>query len=177
MFNQQSIEKIEAKLGHANKVVVGVGDMKLSKDTSKTIVTYSLGSCIGITVYDPVKKVAGMLHYMLPSSEIDRNRESVRKLMFADTAIPMLFKEAYRIGADKRRLIVKIAGGGKIMDTGGVFGIGSKNYSAAKSILCKHDIVVDKESVGGSLGRTLYFNVNSGDIFLKFSGKKNMLLL
>jgi len=176
MFSQQYIEKIEDKIGQDNKVVVGVGDMKISKDVTKTIVTYSLGSCIGITIYDPIKKVAGMLHYMLPSSEVDRNRKCVRKLMFADTGIPLLFEEAYRMGADKRRLIVKIAGGGNIMDMCGVFSIGVKNYSAAKDILCRHNITAKKESVGGRSSRTLYLNVSSGDVLLKFSGNKNMLL-
>ena len=86
-------------------VVVGIADMKVSKDVDATLVTHSLGSCIGLAVYDPVAKVGGLLHYMLPESGLDANKAKERPLMFADTGIPLLFKACYNLGAEKKRMI------------------------------------------------------------------------
>ncbi len=82
-------------------LIVGVGDMKVSNDPNTVLVTYSLGSCIGVGVYDPVAKVAGLLHYMLPESSLDAVKARKNPFMFGDTGIPVLFKETYRLGAKK----------------------------------------------------------------------------
>src|ERR1700677_635414 len=91
--------------------VVGVADMVVSNDTSAEIVTYSLGSCLGITIYDPVKKIGGLLHIMLPDSTIDAAKAMSAPFMFVDTGVPRLFHAAYNLGADRNRLAVKVAGG------------------------------------------------------------------
>ena len=98
------------------KVIVGISDMKVSNDPNATLVTYSLGSCIGISIYDPVVKVGGLLHYMLPESSIDGAKAEKNPYMFADTGIPNLFKESYRFGAKKQRMRVIVAGGAQILD-------------------------------------------------------------
>ena len=83
--------------------IVGVADMKVSNRTDDTIVTYSLGSCIGLAIYDPQTAVGGMLHYMLPNSAIDVVKAKSNPFMFADTGIPALFKKIYELGAEKSR--------------------------------------------------------------------------
>ena len=105
-------------------IVVGVADMKTSDDPAATLVTHSLGSCIALAVYDPLARVGGMLHYMLPESTNTTKAES-RPLMFADTGIPVLFKSCYKPGAAKGRMIVKIAGGAQILGASGHFMIGT----------------------------------------------------
>ncbi len=97
-------------------IVVGVSDMKVSNDSKSTLITYSLGSCIGITIYDPVVKVGGILHFMLPESSLDRAKAEKNPYMFADTGIPALFKAAYELGAKKQRMKVTVAGGSQVLD-------------------------------------------------------------
>ncbi len=145
--------------------------MKVSNDSSVTIVTHSLGSCIGLAVYDPVAKVGGMLHYMLPESELDLKKAKTRPLMFADTAIPLLFKACYKLGAKKGRMTVKVAGGSQVMDASGVFNIGKRNYAALRKILWRNNVLVDAEDVGGAVNRTMRLKIATGELSLKVSGQ------
>ena len=88
-------------MGRALNCIVGIADMKVSDDPKVTLVTHALGSCIGVTVYDPVARVGGMIHYMLPESKMDHKKAKETPLMFADTGIPLLFKACYKIKAEK----------------------------------------------------------------------------
>jgi len=153
-----------------NRIIVGVADMKLSRDTNISIATYSLGSCIGVTIYDPKAYVGGILHYMLPNSFMNKEKAKIQPFMFADTGIPLLFKTAYQMGAKKCRIIVKIAGGSSIIDKRDFFGIGRKNHEAAEKIFYKNNVTITNKSVGGEISRTVYLNIASGDVVVKCSG-------
>ena len=107
-----------------SQIVVGVSDFKISKNVQDMIVTYALGSCIAVVVYDPRAKVGGMLHFMLAESSIDKKKAMDNPAMFADTGIPLLFKSCYQMGAEKKRMIVKVAGGASILDDANFFRIG-----------------------------------------------------
>jgi len=150
--------------------IVGVADMKVSNRTDDTIVTYSLGSCIGLAIYEPQAVVGGMLHYMLPSSAIDAVKAESNPFMFADTGIPALFKQIYELGAEKSRIKVFVAGGAEIMDQEGIFNLGRQNYSALMQILTKNNVSIWKQAVGGYSNRTVKMEVASGNIYLKTSG-------
>src|SRR5436305_4658403 len=102
-------------------VVVGVADCRVTSDVSNVLITYALGSCIAVAIYDPVAKVGGLLHFMLPESGIDPEKARTNPYMFADTGIPLLFRRSYQRGAAKQRLVIDIAGGAQVMDEGGVF--------------------------------------------------------
>lgn len=119
------------------KQIVGVADMKVSNNLEESIITYSLGSCIGLVIYDPVVKVGGILHYMLPESSIDKAKAAARPYMFADSGIPRLFKTAYNLGAVKQRMKIYVAGGAEILDQSGFFNIGKRNYMALKKCFLK----------------------------------------
>jgi len=93
-------------------IVVGVSDMKISNNFESVLITYSLGSCIGIAIYDQVARVGGLLHFMLPESSLDPEKAKTKPYMFADTGIPRLFKSVYELGAKKQRLKVIVADGG-----------------------------------------------------------------
>lgn len=154
------------------KQIVGVADMKVSNAAGESIITYSLGSCIGLVIYDPVVKVAGMLHYMLPESKIDKEKAAAKPYMFADTGIPRLFKAAYQMGAAKQRIKIYVAGGAEILDQKGFFNIGKRNYMALKKIFFKNNVMINKEDVGGNVNRTVRIEIATGDIFIKTSGSK-----
>lgn len=151
--------------------VVGVADMKISKKLGDVIVTYSLGSCIGIAIYDPIARVGGILHYMLPQSNINNGMPQKNPLMFADTGIPILFKSAYALGAQKSNIIVKIAGGSQILDNAEFFAIGKRNYVTLKKMLWKNQVLIKSEHVGGSLSRTMYLDIETGKTWLKIKGE------
>ena len=132
------------------KQIVGVADMKVSNKTEESIITYSLGSCIGLVIYNPIVKVGGILHYMLPKSSIDKEKAAARPYMFADSGIPRLFKTAYMLGAAKQRMMVYVAGGAEILDQSGFFNIGKRNYMALKKMFFKKNVIIHTQDVGGS---------------------------
>lgn len=153
------------------KVIIGISDMKISNNAKDTLITYSLGSCIGVVIWDPVVKVGGLLHYMLPESKLDKARAQKNPYMFADTGIPALFKEAYKLGAVKNRLVVKAVGGSQLLDPSGLFSIGKRNYLLMSKLFEKNKIVVAKEDIGGSVNRTVSLDVGTGRVLLKVSGR------
>src|ERR1035438_7656279 len=120
--------------------VVGVADMAVSNDSSAEIVTYSLGSCLGITIYDAVKQIGGLLHLMLPDSRIDAAKAVSAPYMFVDTGVPRLFHAAYNLGADRSRLVVKVAGGAQLLDQQGIFNIGIRNFDALGKLLAQNGL-------------------------------------
>ncbi|MCU0597080.1 MAG: chemotaxis protein CheD [Desulfobacterota bacterium] len=150
-------------------VIVGVGDMKVSDKADAILVTYSLGSCLGVCIYDSVSRVGGLLHYMLPESSIDEAKARQAPFMFGDTGIPLLFKETYRLGAVKNRLRVIVAGGAGILDQKGFFNIGKRNYALLRKLFWKNNVMIDFEDVGGNVNRTLKLEVANGATWLKTS--------
>ena len=152
------------------KLVVGVADMKASKDPKDSIITYSLGSCLGICVYDPQVRVGGLLHLMLPESKIDKAKAEANPYMFADTGIPLLFKTVYKLGGAKERLIVKLAGASQILDSAGVFNIGKRNYLVARKLLWKNRVLIENEDVGGNIHRTMTMDMETGRTTIKITG-------
>jgi chemotaxis protein CheD len=152
------------------RIIVGIADMHVSDEPEAILITYSLGSCIGVSLYDPVVKVGGLLHFMLPESKIDPVKAQNNPCMFADTGIPLLFKGAYKLGAEKRRLHVKIAGGSQILDDSGYFNIGKKNYLALRKILWMNNVSIDSEDIGGNVNRTFSIDLSSGKVWTKTSG-------
>lgn len=151
---------------------MGVADMKVSNRPGDEIITYSLGSCIGIAIYDPYAKVAGILHYMLPESDLDKSKAMKNPFMFADTGIPSLFKSAYKYGGKKGRMKVVIAGGAQILDQKGFFNIGKRNYMAVKKMFFRNNVFSDYEDIGGSINRTVRISVDTGEVIIKTSGKE-----
>jgi chemotaxis protein CheD len=123
-----------------------------------------------VVIYDPFAGVGGLLHFMLPDSKIDPQKAQKNPWMFADTGIPSLFKEAYKLGAEKERLEVRVMGGSQIMDGSGFFNIGKKNYMALRRIFRTNGVLIRAEDVGGSGNRTVTLEVSSGKVLVKSSG-------
>lgn len=152
-------------------VKVGMADLNICK-APDVITTLGLGSCIGLTLYDPVTKVGGMVHYMLPDSKAVRNNENIAK--FADTGIEELLKRVIAAGGSKQRLVAKIAGGAKMFETASVSNIGNigaRNAEAAKLILRKKGIRLIAEDTGLNYGRTVELHCETGEFYIKAVGK------
>jgi chemotaxis protein CheD len=150
--------------------VVGVADMAVSNDASAEIVTYSLGSCLGITIYDPLKKIGGLLHLMLPDSNIDHAKANQMPYMFVDTGVPRLFHAAYNLGADRTRLVIKVAGGSQLLDAQGIFNIGARNIESFKKLLAQQGLNVHANDTGGVASRTLRLDLANGNTTIKSPG-------
>lgn len=155
------------------QLVVGVADLKVSNKPDDVIVTHALGSCIGIAVYDPVARVGGLLHIMLPDSNLDPAKAQENPFMFADTGIPRLFRECYGLGAQKHRMKVKLAGGSQVLSGQEHFQIGRRNYAAVRKIFLKNNVLIDNEDVGGLRARTLFLELVSGRVWVRTIGQDN----
>ena len=158
--------------------VVGVADMKVSADPKARLITYALGSCLGIAVHDPVAGVGGLLHVMLPTGTIDPAKMHARPAMFVDSGVPMLFKECYRLGARKERMLVKVAGGAHAGTTEEVdsFQIGKRNLLALRKLLWKNGVLLHAQQTGGiRTSRTMWLDVGTGAVTLKVGGVESPL--
>jgi chemotaxis protein CheD len=157
------------------KIIVGVSDARVSSNPSDTIVTYSLGSCIAVTLYDSTTAIGGMLHYQLPDSSIESQRAIEKPLMFADTGMKLLIGKLVSMGAKKNCTKVKIAGGAS-MDTGPKgFDIGKRNHLAIRKILWKHGMLLDAEDIGGNAPRNMYLDIETGAVVVKMTGQEKQL--
>ncbi len=155
-----------------NIITVDIADMKVSNDPESVIVTYALGSCIAVIVYDPTSRVGGMIHYMLPMSNASPDRAKSNPLMFADTGIPILFKSLYELGCDKKDLVTKITGGGALYDDKGTFNIGKRNYTVLRKMFWKNGIIIAGEDVGGKKSRTARLFLGDGRVTVKSKGEE-----
>jgi chemotaxis protein CheD len=154
-----------------DKYVVGMGDMKISRDPQSEVITYALGSCIGLAVYDPKVNIGGIIHYMLPESKLNIEKSRNNPFMFADTGVPLFFKKLYNMGASNKSIVIKAAGGANLLDPKDRFNIGKRNYMVLRKLLWKNRLMIKNESVGGSAHRTLKIDMSTGQVFLKMPGQ------
>lgn len=143
--------------------IVLVGNMKVGKE-GDTIITYALGTSLGLMAYDPVAKVGGLLHAMLPLSRSDPQKADANPCIFVDTGVPRLFQEIADMGGQKSRLILRAAGCARPVGDNEMFKIGERNYSVLKKILWKNSVLLESEDVGGTANRTVHFDLTTGDV-------------
>lgn len=158
--------------------IVGMADLKVTASPDDRLVTYALGSCLGIAVYDPAVRVGGLLHVMLPLSSIDADKARDNPAMFVDTGVPELFRACYRLGAVKQRMIVKVAGGASAGAPGDPdqFQIGKRNILTLRKLLWKNGLLIQAQDVGGhQLARTMAMSMADGSITLKTGGVTSSL--
>jgi chemotaxis protein CheD len=155
-----------------SNLVVGVADCKTSRDPQTVLITYGLGSCISLALHDPISKIGGLLHYMLPESRIDREKARRNPFMFADTGIPHLLREICRLGTRPERLSVRAAGGAQVFEAAGHFDIGKRNHVALRKVLWKVGLMIHAENVGGRVSRTVSLDVSSGQFLWRGSNGK-----
>jgi chemotaxis protein CheD len=156
----------------ANVIRVGLADMVVSNDPQTELVAQSLGSCLAVIIYDPVKHVGGLLHVMLPDSTIHKTKADESPYMFVDTGVPLLFRSAYKLDAEKHRIIIKTVGGADLLSFGNTFtGIGQRNYEALTDILKRNGVRLRAQDVGGNISRTVRFEIATGRVLIRTPGK------
>ncbi len=151
------------------RYVVVVSDMKTAVK-GDILVTHALGSCLGLAVYDPVARIGGLLHAMLPLSKISKEKAIANPFMFVDTGVPVMFKTLYDMGGQKGRFVVKAAGCGNPLGDSAMFKIGERNYTLLKKLLWKNNVLLDAEDVGGTKSRTMHFDLTTGKVILSCGG-------
>ena len=150
---------------------VGMADYKVGKAPA-TVISYGLGSCIGISLYDPQTKIGGLLHIMLPDSTQARASDNPAK--FADTGLPLMLKDVLAQGASRARLEAKIAGGAQMFafaNATDIMRVGARNAEAAKKMLKDLGIKLVAEDTGGTYGRTVSINLEDGVYIVKTINK------
>lgn len=160
-----------ASMPAGRAVVVGISDCAVSRDPANTLVTYALGSCVAVALYDPVSKAGGLLHIILPESQLNPEKAAQNPWMFADTGLPKMLEQIARVGADKRRLVVRLAGGAQVLDPQGTFNIGKRNIMATKKMLWKAGLLLAGEAVGGEVSRTVRLVLESGGFYIREPGR------
>jgi len=143
-------------------IKVGMADYKIGRNPN-SLISYGLGSCVGIALYDTVNKIGGLAHIMLPDSTQARSTENPAK--FADTALPLMLNEMIKMGAIKARVTAKIAGGAQMFtfaNATDVMRVGERNAEAVRMLLKKMDIRIIADDTGGNYGRTVELKMDSG---------------
>lgn len=163
-----------ARSGFKN-LVVDISGIEVSDDPGEVIITYSLGSCLGLIGYDPVAGVGGMVHCMLPMSKIDLEKAKVKPGMFVDTGVPRLLDTLFKMGATKKNLVLKAAGCSKLLDAKNMFRIGERNYAVLRKLLWKNNLLLSSESIGGTISRTLRLYMSTWEVTVATGGKETAI--
>lgn len=157
------------------QISVGIADMKLTRQEG-VLITYALGSCVGISFYDPMIKLGALLHVLLPekAQNLDANI-----FKFADSGIEETIRKLCAYGAVKGRIVCKIAGGAKMFEmkgTGGIGNIGDRNVQMVKNILRREGIRISGEDTGSNYARTMLLDVENGQTKIRTVGKTEHIL-
>ncbi|MDR1797976.1 MAG: chemotaxis protein CheD [Clostridiales Family XIII bacterium] len=153
-------------------IKVGISDYKTSRSPDQ-LVTYALGSCVGVSLYDPVSKVGGLSHIMLPTSKL-RAAGVDDRMKYADTAIADMVRDMESKGADRAHIRAKIAGGANmfnIHESAFINTIGDRNIEAVKLELDRLGIPLVAEDTAGDYGRTVFFSLADGSVKIQTAGK------
>lgn len=150
------------------KSIVGVSDFRVSENVDETIITYALGSCLGIAVHDPVAGVGGLLHVMLPLSKSDPQKAKMKPAMFVDTGFGCLLNAIYDLGAQKKHIVISVAGGASMKQNAGddYFKIGQRNFTVLRKLLWKNGFMISQQDVGGTISRTMSLRISDGTVLI-----------
>lgn len=151
-------------------IKVGIGEIKVARNP-EVLSCNGLGSCVGICLYDPISKMGGLAHVLLPDSTRTR-KGPIKPGKFADTAVDALVSKMKRQGSLKRNIRAKLVGGARMFtssnsDQNGLFDMGNQNAKAAKKVLNSFGIRIVAEETGGDYGRSMEFNITTGKIKIK----------
>ena len=156
----------------ANMINVGLGEQAISRNPQDILVAYGLGSCLGIGMFDPISRVAGLLHAVLPEH---LNNSGAAPGKFVDTGISALIEGMAKAGADRRRLIVWMAGGANMILSPAMtktFDIGNRNTQMAYKVFDLLNIRLSGQEVGGNTGRTVRLYVVEGRMTVRMVGQQ-----
>ena len=153
------------------QISVGIADMKLTRQQG-VLITYALGSCIGISFYDPMIKLGALLHIMLPEKT---NAADANILKYADTGIQETLRKMAAFGGSKSRMVCKIAGGAKMFEMkgpGGLGNIGERNIQKVRSVLRAEGLRITGEDTGANYARTMLLDVSTGPVTIRTASRQ-----
>jgi len=156
----------------ARRVVVGVGELAVSDRRDEVIVTYALGSCVAVCLFDRVATVAALLHFLLPEASINPRRALEQPAAFGDTGIPLLLHRAEQYGLRRDRASVRLVGGAEVAAVPSC-ATGRRNVLAARTILWREGLFLEAQEVGGVSARTVHLSVGDGRLRI-FNGREQI---
>lgn len=161
--------------GRARRIerVIGMGEGLAAPAGDFALVTFALGSCVGLTLWDPLARVGGMLHSQLPVSSLDAQRAAAEPFLFTDTAVAQLLRRVYALGGERSRIEARIAGCSDNSET--TFRVGKRNLAVARRVLWKNDIVPKAEEVGEPRPRTMVLDMSTGITTVRSNGAERAL--
>ena len=165
---------MRSSLRYATRIC-DISEMVVSHCPDDVIATYSLGSCVGLALYDPGTRIGGVVHCMLPLSRLDPDKARRQPCMFTDTGVSRLLQAMFDAGAERKRLVAKVVGAGTLLDDKQLFKIGERNYTVVRKILWKNNILINAEDIGGTQPRTMYLYMADGSVVVR-SGKREIVL-
>ena len=159
---------------------VTIGAVVISNVPGEVLVAYGLGSCVAVCLYDPVARVGGMLHALLPTAP-DNSKAKDSRAKFVDEGVPLLIKELTELGARRSRLIVRLCGGAKVLsvpgfNNDGILSIGKRNTQAAEAALQAARLRVKAQATGGNVGRTVKLYIDTGQVTVRSLGQAEQVL-
>jgi chemotaxis protein CheD len=163
----------DVRPGH--RKVVGISELRTSADPDDVLVTFSLGSCIGVSVWDARRKFGGLIHCMLPTATLDPKQAQEKPAMFVDSGMTLLLERLFALGAQREDLVVKIAGGASPLDAADCFRIGERNCTVLRKLLWKNSILLAAAAVGGREPRTMSLFLATGVTTIRTGGVETVL--
>jgi chemotaxis protein CheD len=155
----------------ATELIVGVADCQATNRAGAVVTTYALGSCLGVTCYDPVAKVGGLLHAMLANSRL-HHQAAARKAMFLDTGMADLVSRVQQCGGNPRQFEFKVFGGARVLQADEYFNIGTRNVQAMREIAAQFSLRIRVWEVGGQVNRTIRLHLADGRVRLRMPGQQ-----
>lgn len=156
-----------SNIGVAQRMVVSVGDYKVTNDRNIILSTFGLGSCLGVIAYEKKLCIGGMLHLMLPDSTLSPEKAEHRPGMFADTGIKILLEKIEAAGGDIKDVNMVLVGGASSLNKQDVFKIGEKNLSSVRKLLSEYGVEPLAEEIGGVNNRNAFFSLKNGNLEIK----------
>ena len=154
----------------SHNIIVDIAGAAVADSPEEVLVTYSLGSCLGVVFYDPELHIGGMVHCMLPLSQIDTHKAAEKPFMFVDSGVMQLLEMMYKRGCRKKDLIVRAAGAARVMDNSNLFRIGERNYAVFRKVMWKNGLLIKREDIGGENSRTLRLYIATGQLTIRSGG-------
>jgi chemotaxis protein CheD len=150
---------------------VAGGEYRVTLDQDEVLLADALLTGIGIAIFDPVARVGGLLHFEFPESRANPQQAQRQPALFADTGVPLLFDRAIKGGAQKERMIVRVAGGAECPQQPGTRQVAKGNYLAMRKILWKTGVLVEREAIGGTIQRSLIVQIGTGCVVIQQAGE------
>jgi chemotaxis protein CheD len=150
-----------------SRLIIGIGELAISAEPRMILSTYALGACLGVIAYEPQLKVGGIIHIMLPDSTVSTDKALKQPAMFADTGLPLFFRELAKHHVDRTRLRLFIAGGAGIIRGSDPIKIGTRNLAVTLAYLKAHSLSISHQETGGSINRTVHLDLSTGTAELK----------